>query len=386
MKIGLLIAFAGRNCGGPEVYEREIVRALCELNPGHEYHLFCLDRRAGPVLGVGEKAIIHQLEPQLRVVSMLTSLPRAIARTRPDVLHAVMIPPPFCPKNTIMSMPCSSLMRHPDFYPFLVRMRLRFLIHRAIPKAAKVICVSEHVRQVTQEYFRLPDDRLTVIYPGVNSSFRAINEKEKQEHAARHGLYGPYFLFSGRWEQRKNVVRTLEAFALFKRTWRTDHKLVFTGGQSWGSAEARRVLERLDLSDAVVDIGKTDIDELPYLYGAADAIVYASLWEGFGMPIVEAMACGTPVITSDAAAMPETAGGCAVLVDPNSTEEIVEAMHRITADQLLRNRLRQQGLVRAEKFTWHAAARAMLDLYHEVGASHGTRTFAAPAGSRVDRV
>lgn len=379
MRIGLLIAFAGRNCGGPEVYERETVRSLIAQAPGHEYHLYCLDKRGPSVLGIdSQQAVIHSLVPPVRAVSMMTSLPLAMSRTRPEVFHAIMIPPPLCPRNTIVSMPCSSLMRHPEFYPFAVRMRLRFLLHRAVPKAAKVICVSQHVKDVTQEYFGLPEERLTVIYPGVNPSFRMISPEEKRAHMEAFGIRSPFFLFSGRWEKRKNVIRTLEAFALFKRTWRTDHKLVLTGGQSWGSSEAKAALARLAPGDSVIDVGKTGIDELPYIYGAADAIVYASQWEGFGMPIIEAMACGTPVITSNVSAMPETAGGCALLVNPDSTEEMAEAMHRIVTDAPMVNQMRQKGLIRARQFTWDAAARAMLNLYEETGSRRARR---AQAGS-----
>jgi glycosyltransferase involved in cell wall biosynthesis len=120
------------------------------------------------------------------------------------------------------------------------------------------------------------------------------------------------------------------------------------------------------LSDAVTDLGKTPIDELPLLYGGAEAVVYASLWEGFGMPIIEAMACGTPVITSNVAAMPETAGGAALLVDPNSPGEIAAAMSRIASDVALCASLRVRGLERARQFSWDRTARETLTLYREV--------------------
>lgn len=364
VRIGLLIGFAGRRCGGPEVYEREIVRALCETETDHEYHLYCLDRRAQGVIGVPPGQVVyHQLEPSVRIVSMAASLPRVISRTRPDIFHATVMPPPFCPSGTIMQMPCSSLMLHPEFYPPFIRLRLRFLFHRAVKKSAKVICVSEHVRQVTQERFRLPSDRLTVIHPGVSSSFRVISREVKRSHMERHGIRNPFFLISGRWEKRKNLERTLEAFALFKRAYRTDHKLAISGGHSWHSKHARAVIHRLQLEDEIVDLGRTHLDELPHIYGSADAVVYASLWEGFGMPIVEAMACGTPVITSNVAAMPETAGGHALLVNPRSTEEIAAAMHRISTDSALRVRLQAGGLKHAQNFTWSKAAKQILQLY-----------------------
>ena len=368
MRVGLLIAFAGRNCGGPEVFEREIVRAMATASTSYEYHLYCLDRRAREVIDFeGGNVFYHQLQPRIRAVALMTSLPLAMSRTRPEVFYAPVIPPPFCPPRTIMSMPCSSLLRHPEFYPPHIRWRLRFLLHRAVRKSAKVICPSAHIRDVVEECLGVPADRLPVIHPGVSPQFRPIAEDERSTFLAqRYGIRGPYFLFSGRWEKRKNILGTLQAFALFKRNHRSEHKLVLTGGQSWDSSEVHEAMVRHRVADMVVDLGKSPVEELPYLYAGADGLIYASLWEGFGMPIVEAMACGAPVITSDVAAMPETAGGCALLVDPHSPEQIADAMQRLASDTTLRARLSTMGLKRAQRFSWETAARQTFDLYEDV--------------------
>jgi len=368
MKVGVLIAFAGRNCGGPEVYEREIARAMLAVAPQHEYHLYCLDSRGSTVIGLkSESVFYHQLQPQIRAAALLAGLPRAMARSRPDVFYAPILPPPFCPTKAIIAMPCSSLLHHPEFYPPLVRMRLRFFFHRAVRKAAKIICPSLQVRESLEERLKIPSDKLAVIHPGVSPVFHRIAEQEKRRHVEEiHGIRSPYFLFSGRWEARKNLVRTLKAFALFKRRYGSPHKLVLTGGHSWDSQEVAMLLEQPELRGSVANLGKTDTAELPYLYGAADALLYASLWEGFGLPIIEAMACGTPVITSNLAAMPETAGGAALLVDPYSEEDMAAAMGRITSDTNLRDELREHGFRRAKCFSWEKTAQQTLDLYLEI--------------------
>jgi glycosyltransferase involved in cell wall biosynthesis len=368
MKVGLLLAFAGRNCGGPEVYEREMVRGMLQLAPQHEYHLFCLDKRAPLVIGHDSRELVyHLLRPSSRVVSMLTTLPWEMYRTRCDIFHSLIMAPPFFPPNAIMSMACSSLICRPELYPPLVRARLRFLQHRAVPKAARIICVSRHVRDVMLETFRLPLERLPVIYPGCSRVFRFIGDEQKRAFLReKYGISYPYFLFSGRWERRKNVLGTLQAFALFKKNFKSEHKLVFTGGKSWHSAEAEEAIFRLGIQNDVADLGKTPFEELPYIYGGAEALIYASLWEGFGMPIVEGMLCGTPVITSNLSAMPEIAGGCALLVNPADTEDIASGMYRIATDEQLRGDLRSRGLKRAERFGWESSSRMTLDLYDEV--------------------
>ena len=371
MRIGLFAAFAGRNCGGPEVYERELIRAMAKRTDDHHFHVYCLDQRAPDTIGpLPENFTYHVLRPAYRVISMLTGLPSTVARTKPDVFHAMMIPPPFFPvdpRKTIVALPCSALARRPEFYPLLIRLRLKFLLNRAIPKAGVTICFSQHIRDVVIEDFKVPGDRLPVIYPGVNQNFHPIDDEEQRTAVARrYGLDLPYFLFSGRWEQRKNVVGILEGYARFRREHRTDHTLVFTGERTWAARDAEAAIQRLGLTDAIVDLGKTPIDELPLLYGAADALVYVSLWEGFGMPIIEAMACGTPVIASDVSGMPETAGNAALLVDPQSPEAIASAMHRIATDPDLRRQLSRNGRERAPMFSWERAVEQLFEVYERL--------------------
>lgn len=342
-----------------------MMRAIVRKSPQHEYHLYCTDPRGPEVVGLGgDQVVYHVLRPSVRVVSMMTSLPVKIRQTSPKVFHAIIVPPPFLPSRTIMHMPCSSLLRRPEFYPMLVRWRLRFLLHRAVHQAALITCPSVHVQEVMMECFGLSRDRLPVVHPGAGQEFRPIPEEEKRRFVSeKYGLNFPYFLFSGRWEKRKNVERTLHAFARFKQQYRSEHRLVFTGGKSWHAEDAERAIAESGASEWIVDLGKTPVSTLPYLYGAADALVYASLWEGFGLPIVEAMACGTPVITSNISAMPETSGGAAVLVNPESEQEIADAMERLASAPPLRRELSELGMARAQEFTWEKAADATLNLY-----------------------
>jgi glycosyltransferase involved in cell wall biosynthesis len=368
MKVGLLVAFAGRNCGSPEIYEREVTRALLEVAPQHDYHLYYLDRRAPEVLDVqGPNVTLHEMRPSSRVISMLTSVPAAIRRTQPDVFHGLVVPPPVCPRGAIMAINCSTLVKRPEFFPPLVRARLRFLLHRAVPRAAKVICPSYHVQEVLVEYFQMPIEKFPVVYAGLSPRFRETDPVERAEILReRYQINYPYFLFSGRWEKRKNLAGIVRAYARYRELGPTEHRLVLTGGKGWDSQEVAQEIVRLRLEPWVVDLGKSPVEELHYLYGGADAIVFASLWEGFGLPILEGMACGTPVITSNNSAMPETAGGAALLVDPLNPDDIAHAMKRLADDEALRSELRVKGLARAKPFTWRRTGMQMAALYEEV--------------------
>jgi len=374
LKYGVFISNAGRNSGGPEVFESELIRSFARLDQENEYHLFCLNRAAKSVIGIEQDNIIyHDLRPDLRPVSMLFDLPYRIARIKPDVMHAPVIPPPIVPGGLIFTLVCSTLIKHPELYPPLIRLRLKALVQPAIQKARLLLTVSEDVRNHAIEAFKLPPEKVRTVYLGVNPSFRPLERSEIEATiAGKYGIHDPYFLFSGRWEKRKNIFRVLEAFTRFKSEHRTNYKLVFTGGRSWSSDEVEQFIDKLGIESDFIDAGKSPLTDLPPLYAGAAALVYPSLWEGFGMPIVEAMACGTPIITSNLSSMPEIAGNAALLVDPYSSDEIQEAFYRISSDPRMCRTLAANGLKRSKKFTWDSTARQTLAAYRQLIAEGDT--------------
>jgi glycosyltransferase involved in cell wall biosynthesis len=369
MKIALFLANAGRHSGGPEVYETELVRALAAIDKVNEYHVHCLDGRGPALVGVVQDNVtFHRLRPAIRPLSMLTSLPLQLWRGRADVLHATFMPPPFSPVDYLYTLVCFSMYRHPEFYPPSIRLRVRALVERGIRAAKFLLCVSDNVRGLFQERFGIPSDRMAVTYMAASSRFRPLPEPEVRSYLEQYGIRDPYLLFSGRWEKRKNILGILEAFAAFKREARSPHKLVLTGKRGWDSGEVLEAVARLSLGSDFIDLGPTPVDELPYLYCGAEALVYASLWEGFGMPIVEAMSCGTPVITSNISSMPEVAGGAALLVDPYRSDEIAGAMQRLCSNSAVRQSYRERGLERSREFSWERTARKSLESYRAVAA------------------
>jgi glycosyltransferase involved in cell wall biosynthesis len=370
VKIGLFLANAGRSSGGPEVCETQLARTLASVAPQHDYHLYCLDARAPLAVSLRQPNVAyHALRPHVRPVAMLTTLPFAVWRGAPDVLHATFMPPPWSPMRYVYTLVCFSMYRHPEFYPPAIRLRVRALVARGARTAAFLLCVSDNVRQLFRERFRIPEDRMAVTYMAASDRFRPLERTEVQGYLARNGIRDPYFLFSGRWERRKNLERIVRAFAEFKRATRLPHKLVLTGSRGWDAEAVLAAIVETRMVDQVVDVGKTPLDELPYLYGGAEALLYPSLWEGFGMPIVEAMACGTPVITSNLSSMPEVAGDAALLVDPYRTDDLTEAMQRIAEDGNARRALGARGLARAREFSWEKTARQTLAAYGTVAAA-----------------
>jgi glycosyltransferase involved in cell wall biosynthesis len=162
---------------------------------------------------------------------------------------------------------------------------------------------------------------------------------------------------------RKNIIRMLEAFHHFRHEVKSEIKLVLAGTKSWTSEGIDETIERLKLKDHVIELGYVNNHDLPVLYSGAEMFVFPSLWEGFGIPVIEAMACSTPVLTSNNSALPEVAGGAAVLIDPYSVEDIASGMYKLFSDATLRQSLRAKGLERAKFFTWRRTAQQTLEAY-----------------------
>lgn len=247
-------------------------------------------------------------------------------------------------------------------------MRARYL-HYAPPslrRAAAIVAISESTRRDLLERFAVPPERVTVVPYGVDARFRLLPPAERAPVLARYGLgEQPYLLFVGRIELRKNVARLLDAFARLRRQG-LPHRLVLVGSAGNAEPVAALYAKAEALGPAVALLDYVAHDDLPALYSGAAAFVWPSLYEGFGLPPLEALACGAPVVTSDVASLPEVVGDAALLVDPTSVEAIAAAVERLLGDATLRVTLRARGLERARRFTWAAAAQATQEVYRRV--------------------
>jgi len=367
MKIGMFLGSVGSNSGGPERHEIELVKNLAAIDNQNEYNLLCLFNKGPERLIQQENFSVQALSSDIRIITMLTSLPYQMMKNYADVWHATYIPPPFSPANYLFTLVCSSMIERPELYPPMVRMRLLALTNRAIKKSKLIICISDHIRQVVKERYPVSDDRLEVVHLGVSDAFQDLEKTKCYELVKKqYGIEKPYFLYSGRWEPRKNIVRIIKAFAQFKQETQSDIQLVFSGERTWSAEEAFKAIRDHKLENEVVDLGKSPVEELPFLYSGAVALVYPSLWEGFGLPIVEGMAAGIPVITSNNSSMAEIGADAALLVDPESIESIAQAMHDVATEPQLHESLCQKGLERAKQFSWRRTAEKTLAIYERM--------------------
>jgi len=240
---------------------------------------------------------------------------------------------------------------------------LRFF-HRYIDA---VIGVSDFASKEIIDTYHLPREKVFTIYNGTDSVFRHIPEDEARRIVGKYDIgIEKYFIYVGRIQPHKNVKRLIEAYILLRDTTDIKEKLLIIGKSSYGAEEVWDLAQNSRYSKDILFIKYVSLEDLPAFYNLATALVFISLNEGFGLPIIEAMACGTPVITSNLVSLPEVAGGAALLVDPYRVEETKKAMIRVITDDDLRREMIEKGLKRAKIFTWEKYAEGNLAVYKEI--------------------
>jgi glycosyltransferase involved in cell wall biosynthesis len=254
---------------------------------------------------------------------------------------------------------------HPAEHNRLDNWRYRWMLPRAARRADQVLTDSEHSRRDLLRFLGLPAARVRAIPCGVDARFQPVPDGPGRRAALeRYGVKPPYLLYVGGINARKNIAGLFEAFARV-RARHPGLELVVAGKRQWATGPIDAAFERLGLAGAVRFTGYLDDADLPALYSAAEAFVFPSLYEGFGLPPLEAMACGAPVIASNASSLPEVVGSAALLVDPHDSGALAAAIERVLGDQPLRDDLRRRGLARAAQFGWARAAQETLAAYRQ---------------------
>ena len=284
-----------------------------------------------------------------------------------DVLHSPdFIPPAGARCPTAITVHDLAFLLYPRF---LTRESARYYgqVDEAARTAAHIIAVSESTKRDTVRLLGVPDEKITVIYEAAHPLFTPMtNEEALARVRARYELPEEFVLFVSTIEPRKNIPTLLRAFRRLRDNYKSNATLVIAGHRGWLVEEVDAVIEELQLGDYVRRLGGVANEELVYLYNAARLFVFPSFYEGFGLPPLEAMACGTPVIVSNTSSLPEVVGDAGWLVNPEDVEGLTVAMYRILSDENLRREMRAKGLKRAATFSWDRAARQTIQVYRKV--------------------
>jgi glycosyltransferase involved in cell wall biosynthesis len=292
---------------------------------------------------------------------------RVLRDLRADVAHFTNgMVPISSPVPTVVTIHDMSLRLFAHCHPLRRLVLNRPLLAVAARKADGIVTVSQSARRDLMRLNRLPPERVHVVHEAPAEAFRPIADRGALEGVRRRlGLPARFFLYVGTIEPRKNLERLMSAFGAARGAG-VPHRLVCVGPYGWGSRDLDRHIARLGLSAHVHFTGYVSSADLPAIYNLAEFFVFPSLYEGFGLPVVEAMACGTPVITTRGSSLEEVAGTAAVIVDPLNTTDLASAIVRLASTPSLRAALSRQGLVRARDFSWTRSARETLDIYRAV--------------------
>jgi glycosyltransferase involved in cell wall biosynthesis len=308
------------------------------------------------------------LPPPTPLVRVPVYLIYELFRRPVDVLHVQYTAPPFCRVPVVVTIHDLAFERMPETFTRRGSFQLKLTVRRTAKKAARIATVSEYSRQDLLDIYKLPPEKVVVTYNGVESSFtpRPSVPNEAEGVRRRFGVSRDFLLAVGSLQPRKNLVRLIRAYARL-RSEREDFRsqLVIVGRKLWLASEIFDEVKRQRWADDVILTGYVADEDLPALYRAARAFVYPSLFEGFGLPPLEAMACGTPVVTSDVSSLPEITGDAALLIDPNDERALANALIEVVNNDRLRAELREKGIAQAKKFTWRDAAEKTLRLYQE---------------------
>jgi len=355
---------------GVAVYTRCVVQAMARLRPESEFVFFGPPRaETEAVAWPANVRWLRSLRYPL-VMGVPPPAPRLIALERvvgADLFHATAYTAPRTRGVPIVvSVHDLALVRFPE----LGSAELRGVPARtrlAAAAARIILASSEATRRDLIELLGVPPDRIRVVHLGCDAAFRPLPADGARTHVRdRYGLAEPYLLHVGTLEPRKNLARLIRAYGRLCAARRDAPALLLVGERGWQYEGLFRLVEELKLGARVRFTARVPSADLPALYGAAAAFVYPSLYEGFGLPPLEAMACGTPVVCSNAAALPEVTGDAALLVDPYDEDALAAALEQVLDDSALRASLRARALDRARYFTWERCARATLTAYDDI--------------------
>ena len=374
----------GQHLTGNETYVRNLLHGFDKLDKESEFIAYVSRDSAKSDVPARFAKRLVPVSPYRRLGF---DLARKLREDRPDLLHVQYTAPLFCPAPVVATVHDVSFLHHPNYFtPFRAR-QLQFTVRRTIRNAARVITPSEFSKVQILKAYSLDPDKIRVMAYAVSSEFRPMpRPKASRWAAAKYNFGFPFILSVGDLQPRKNHLNLIQAFKeLLGAFPELPHHLVLVGKETWHSNTIRAAAKKSGLGDRIHFTGFVEDEDLRKLYGACEIFVYPSFYEGFGIPILEAMACGRAVACSNASAIPEVADSAALLFDPHSIEEMVRAIRDLIIDPELRARMERMGMQRAASFTWERTARQTLDVYYEVAGYAARAARRAPSSISLVR-
>jgi glycosyltransferase involved in cell wall biosynthesis len=354
----------GERESGNETYVVNLLRALADEPGDNSYQVLTPHPdRLRAIVPLPSSATIVRVWPAASVLRIPFGIPSAVRRYRSNVLHVTYVAPPAVACPTVVTVHDLSYLAYPRSVSPRTRLILTVLVRASVRRAARVIAISAFTRQDLVTRYGIAEEKISVIHLAAGPAFRVLDDAGRQR--LPEGVSEPYVLAVGNLEPRKNLARLIEAFAAVAVEPGITAKLVLVGKSKGQEASLARLVEQHRLRERVVFTGFVEEDQLVLLYNRAALFIYPSLYEGFGLPPLEAMACGCPVIASNVTAIPEVLGDAALLVDPTSVPAMAEAMRAVLRGNPAAADLRARGLRQAARYSWARAAEQTREVYSD---------------------
>lgn len=367
MRIGIDAHSVGAGKGGNETYFRSLLKSLVCIDEINEYVVYGARIQSLKQMKLGQHRFkVRQVRPSNAYLRIPFAMPIRIFRESLDIFHAQHIIPPLVKCRVVTTIPDLAYEHHPEYFSAFQVAWSKRLISGSAKRADHIITVSEFSRADLICRYGVDPAKVTVTYEAAEEEYFPRDHGQAREYVARrYGITRPFILYVGRLQGRKNLVRLVQAYGNARRHG-ADHQLVLVGKKDWGAEHILSTIAELGLNDDVLLTGYTPTVDLPWFYNAADVFAYVSFFEGFGLPVIEAMACGTPVVTSMGSSLEEVAGDAALIVDPSDLTMITAALERLIGDSNLRQELGRRGVRRSSQFDLTAMARKTLTIYERV--------------------
>jgi glycosyltransferase involved in cell wall biosynthesis len=368
--------------GGVSRYIRFLLKELANRPGAHEYTVFVNGREVVEKLSAQHPQLTYvpapwsESQPAARIAWEQLTLPALIRQRHIDVLHSpVNVLPILLPQHCagVVTLHDLAFLRFPDILTRSKRLYHRAFTIRSIRRATMVITVSDSTRQDAIELVGVPGEQVQTVYPCIDARFSNVpKDEELQSFREKHDLTSGYILYLGTLEPRKNITTLIEAYAQVRKTHAIGEKLVLAGGKGWLYDAIFERVQQLGLTSEVLFAGYVEDSEQALWYRAASVFVYPSLYEGFGVPVAEALACGTPVVTSNVSSLPEAGADVAICIDPHDVEVMTASIHTALTDQTIRQKCSTMAPVVAQRFSAQRMVEQTVKVYEQAATLHTT--------------
>jgi glycosyltransferase involved in cell wall biosynthesis len=374
MNIAIDATSIPRNKTGVGVYLVNLINEISNLDANNSYYIFV---QSDDVDSFNiEKDNFHLIiidsnkyrKVFLRLFWEQIILPKKLKEYDIDILHSPHYTSPvFTKVSRVVTFHDMTFYTLPKVHTFFKRLLFKIYMKISSKIADKIVTVSESTAKDVEKILDVSSNKTCVTYNAKKDMYKPINNQENiVEVCSKYNIRDNYVLFVGTLEPRKNIKTLIKSYSKLIKEINKEIKLVVVGKKGWMYKEIFELMRSLGIDNQVIFTGFADLEDLPYLYNGAEVFVYPSIYEGFGIPVLEAISCGTPTITSNVSSMPEVIGDAGITVNPNDVDELKDAIKRIIEDDDLKEQFRKQGIEQAKKFTWKNCAKDTLQVYKKI--------------------